>query len=196
MMARIDRGLAGWFEAAESGRGEEEKTRKRRSGAAFLSSVGPVVPVVPVDPVGTIFCPVTEQTFMANKRVRAVVSVFIVGGALSLLLFTTMSEGASLYKHVDEVMASPQQYYGRDMNLHGFVETVEKKPNTLDYRFSVKTGDKVLYASYTGVIPDTMKQGAEVVLTGRLHEDGFAVSPNGIMAKCPSKYDPAADGKK
>jgi cytochrome c-type biogenesis protein CcmE len=139
----------------------------------------------------------TEQTFMASKRVRAVVSVFIVGGALSLLLFTTMSEGASLYKHVDEVMASPQQFYGREMNLHGFVvNAIEKKPSTLDYRFSVKSGDKVVLATYTGVVPDTLKDGAEVVLTGRLHEDGFAVAPNGIMAKCPSKYDPAADGKK
>jgi len=139
----------------------------------------------------------TEQTFMANKRVRALVSVLIIGGALSLLLFTTMSEGASLYKHVDEVMATPQQYYGRDMNLHGFVTgTVFKRPNALDYRFSVKSGDKVVLATYTGVVPDTLKEGAEVVLTGRLHEDGFAVAPNGIMAKCPSRYDPAADGTK
>ena len=128
---------------------------------------------------------------MASKRVRALVSVVIVGGALSLLLFTTMSEGASLYKHVDEVMASPQQYYGRNMNLHGFVEgAVFKRPNTLDYRFSVKSGDKIVLATYTGVVPDTLKEGTEVVLKGQLHDGGFQVEPNGIMAKCPSRYDP------
>jgi cytochrome c-type biogenesis protein CcmE len=44
-------------------------------------------------------------------------------------------------------------------------------------------------ASYTGVVPDTFKDDAEVVLTGRLGPQGFEVEPNGVMAKCPSKYD-------
>ncbi len=44
-------------------------------------------------------------------------------------------------------------------------------------------------ASYSGVVPDTFKDGAEVVLKGRLSGDGFEVEPNGVMAKCPSKYE-------
>lgn len=130
---------------------------------------------------------------MASKRMRAVISVMVVGGALSLLLFSTMSEGAEYYKHVDEVMASPQDYYGKPMNLHGFVvNAIEKRPNTLDYRFHVQNGDKVVLASYTGVVPDTLKEGAEVVLKGRLNSDGFHVEADGIMTKCPSKYEPDA----
>jgi hypothetical protein len=27
------------------------------------------------------------------------------------------------------------------------------------------------------------------VLKGQLHPDGFFVEPNGVMAKCPSKYE-------
>jgi cytochrome c-type biogenesis protein CcmE len=42
---------------------------------------------------------------------------------------------------------------------------------------------------YTGVVPDTFKNGAEVVVKGRLGPDGFQVDPDGIMAKCPSKYE-------
>jgi cytochrome c-type biogenesis protein CcmE len=45
-------------------------------------------------------------------------------------------------------------------------------------------------ASYHGVVPDTFKDDAEVVLTGRLTPTGFNVAPNGVMAKCPSKYEP------
>jgi hypothetical protein len=30
------------------------------------------------------------------------------------------------------------------------------------------------------------------VLKGKLGSDGFHVDPNGVMAKCPSKYDPSA----
>ena len=47
-----------------------------------------------------------------------------------------------------------------------------------------------MLASYTGILPDTFKDEAEVVLKGRLTTDGhFAVEPNGVMAKCPSKYE-------
>jgi cytochrome c-type biogenesis protein CcmE len=42
------------------------------------------------------------------------------------------------------------------------------------------------------VVPDTFKDDAEVVLTGKLTPTGFAVAPNGVMAKCPSKYEPKA----
>ena len=37
--------------------------------------------------------------------------------------------------------------------------------------------------------PDTFKDEAEVVLKGKLSPDGFHVDPNGVMAKCPSKYE-------
>jgi cytochrome c-type biogenesis protein CcmE len=39
-------------------------------------------------------------------------------------------------------------------------------------------------------VPDTFKDEAEVVLKGTLTPGGFTVEPNGVMAKCPSKYEP------
>jgi cytochrome c-type biogenesis protein CcmE len=130
---------------------------------------------------------------MPTKRLRAVVSVFVVGGALSLLLFSTMAESADYYKHVDEVMSNPAEWYDKAMNLHGFVVdgSIQKRQSSLDYRFQVKTGDAVVLAHYSGVVPDTFKDGAEVVLTGKLTPEGFKVKPGGVTAKCPSKYDPA-----
>ncbi len=70
------------------------------------------------------------------------------------------------------------------------------KPNTLEYKFKVqnnpaRTGPTggVVDATYTGIVPDTFKDEAEVVLKGQLTPDGFHVEPNGVMAKCPSKYE-------
>jgi hypothetical protein len=34
------------------------------------------------------------------------------------------------------------------------------------------------------------------VLKGTLTSEGFHVEPNGVMAKCPSKYEPKAGGAK
>ena len=65
-----------------------------------------------------------------------------------------------------------------------------RKPDTLEYQFKVENKGKVVLASYTGILPDTFKDEAEVVLKGRLTtNDTFAVDPNGVMAKCPSKYE-------
>jgi cytochrome c-type biogenesis protein CcmE len=48
----------------------------------------------------------------------------------------------------------------------------------------------VITATYTGLVPDTSKSGAEVVAKGSLTADNqLDVVPDGIMAKCPSKYD-------
>jgi cytochrome c-type biogenesis protein CcmE len=130
---------------------------------------------------------------MSTKSVRAFLSGVVVLGALGALLFTTMRESAEYYKLVDEVMSDPGEWYGKPMNLHGYVVdgSVERRPDTLDYRFKVQNGDFVVLASYTGILPDTFSDGAEVVLTGQLDPHGFQVAPKGVMAKCPSKYDPA-----
>jgi cytochrome c-type biogenesis protein CcmE len=67
------------------------------------------------------------------------------------------------------------------------------KPDTLEYRFKVQNNGQVIDATYRGVVPDTFKDSpgeeAEVVLKGQLSQAGFAVDANGIMAKCPSKYE-------
>ena len=56
------------------------------------------------------------------------------------------------------------------------------------------TGAHVVNATFKGSLPDTFKDGSEVVLTGRLSAEGFSVAPGGVMAKCPSKYEEAKTG--
>jgi cytochrome c-type biogenesis protein CcmE len=129
---------------------------------------------------------------MSKKAFRAVFSAVVIGGALVGLLYTTVSEGAAYYKHVEEVMVSPDQWYGKSLQLHGYADQVMVRSETLEYRFEVKSGGHVVQATYTGIVPDTFKDGSEVVLRGRLGPNGFEVDPNGVMAKCPSKYEAVA----
>ena len=68
-------------------------------------------------------------------------------------------------------------------------KSILRKPDTLEYRFQVQNNGDVVQASYTGIVPDTFKGGSEVVLKGTSGPHGFAVEPNGVMAKCPSKYE-------
>ena len=130
---------------------------------------------------------------MSKKATRAVISAAVLVGAVTMVLYTTVSSGAQYYKHVDEVMANPSDWYGKNMQMHGYVvdKSIEKRPNTMEYRFKLRSGDYQVVAMYKGIVPDTFKDGAEVVLTGRLAPEGFQVAANGVTAKCPSKYEAA-----
>ena len=131
---------------------------------------------------------------MSSKAIKIAVTCAVLAAALGGLLYTTLSEGTEYYMHVDEVMNDPKAWQGKRLQLHGYVNDLRQRPNSLDYRFQVSNNGKVITASYTGVVPDNFKNGAEVVLKGQLHGDGFSVDANGVMAKCPSKYNPANPG--
>jgi cytochrome c-type biogenesis protein CcmE len=131
---------------------------------------------------------------MSQKSFRIGLTVVVLAGAFGGLMWTTLSEGTEYYKHVDEVMADPVAWHGKRLQLHGFVvqDSILRKRQSLDYRFQIANKGSVVPALYTGIVPDTFKDGSEVVLKGRLASDGFHVDPNGVMAKCPSKYEPQA----
>ncbi len=128
---------------------------------------------------------------MSHKTAKIGITSLVLALALGGLLWTTLSEGTEYYKHVDEVMGQPDAWYGKRLQLHGFVvqDSVKVKPQTLDYRFQIQNKGSVVHASYRGIVPDTFKDGSEVVVKGTLGPHGFVVEPNGVMAKCPSKYE-------
>ena len=132
---------------------------------------------------------------MKNKAVKVGLTSLVLAMTLGALMYTTMAEGTEYYKHVDEVMAQPDQWYGKKLQLHGFVvpNSIARR-GTLDYWFQVQSNGKIVAATYTGVVPDTFKSDSEVVLKGTLSKDGFSVAPNGVMAKCPSKYEAKPGG--
>lgn len=128
---------------------------------------------------------------MSHKTAKIGMTGLVLVLALGGLFYTTLSEGTEYYKHVDEVMVQPTDWYGKRLQLHGYVEkgTLLRKRDGLDYKFSVRNNGHTVAATYTGIVPDTFKEDAEVVLKGTLGPHGFAVEPNGVMAKCPSKYE-------
>jgi cytochrome c-type biogenesis protein CcmE len=129
---------------------------------------------------------------MTHRNIKVGVTATVLVGAFAGLLWSTLRDGTQYYKHVDEVMMSPQNWEGKHLQLHGFVVpgSVVLKQSTLEYQFKVQNNGSVVAATYQGIVPDTFKNpGAEVVLTGRLTPAGFHTDPNGVMAKCPSKYE-------
>jgi cytochrome c-type biogenesis protein CcmE len=133
---------------------------------------------------------------MKHKAIKVGITSGVMVMAFAGLLWSTMSESVEYYKHVDEVMVTPAEWEGKRLQLHGFVSSKMQKPGTLEYQFKVENDGHVVWAHYTGITPDTFKDESEVVLKGTLTQTPngalFEVEPNGIIAKCPSKYEASA----
>lgn len=129
---------------------------------------------------------------MNSKALKIGLTTVALVLAFGGLLWSTLRDGTEYYKHVEEVMVQPEAWYGKKLQLHGFVvpASILRRKDSLDYRFQVHSKGHTVQASYSGIVPDTFKDEAEVVLKGTLTPQGFQVEPNGVMAKCPSKYEP------
>lgn len=138
---------------------------------------------------------------MAHRYIKIGITGLVLASAFGFLMWTTLRNGTEYFKHVDEVVADRPAWEGKALQLHGYVipGSIFRNDNTLEYRFKVQNNPiragepgNVMNVTYSGIVPDTFKGEAEVVLHGRLTAEGFRTDPNGVIAKCPSKYEAAA----
>ncbi|MBI5481991.1 MAG: cytochrome c maturation protein CcmE [Deltaproteobacteria bacterium] len=170
-----------------------------RIAAASGSTTGPRIPTVSggtTGPRADVAAPdgTTEARGGIPKWAKILITVVVAGGGLGYLLYATAAPEVEWYKHVDEVMAEASTWQNKKLQLHGRVVkgSILRRPSgaTYEYQFKVENNGRTVAARHTGLVPDTFKDEAEVVLKGRLtHHGYFQVAPDGVMAKCPSKYE-------
>jgi cytochrome c-type biogenesis protein CcmE len=125
---------------------------------------------------------------MSHKAVKVGLTSLVLATAFGVLLYSTLGESAQYYKYVNEVMAQPDVWYGKQLQVHGYARDIRRKRDSLEYSFEIHREGHVLRATYTGIVPDTFQNESEVVLQGTLTPEGFHAT--GMTAKCPSKYEP------
>ena len=130
---------------------------------------------------------------MSHKAIKIGLTALVLVTAFGALLFTTLQDNLQYYKYVDEVAAAPHEWQGKTLQVHGYVVagSIGKVADSLDYRFDLQRNGKVMTAYYTGVVPDSFKDDAEVVLTGQFRDSGGEFTATDMTAKCPSKYEEA-----
>jgi cytochrome c-type biogenesis protein CcmE len=128
---------------------------------------------------------------MSHKAAKIGATSIVLVAAFGMLLYSTLGESMQYYKYVDEVMAQPAAWEGKKLQVHGNVVpgSRKRKRDSLEYVFDLQRNGKVIHAYYSGIVPDTFKDNAEVVLTGHLTANGFMATE--MTAKCPSKYEAA-----
>ena len=139
------------------------------------------------------------MTRQQRKILSGVITLSLLVGGVIYLFVSSAGEAFEYYKHVDEITANPQKWEHKHVQMHGFVApgSIYKRPldkghQQIEYKFTAVNCGQTMEVHYSGTVPDTFKDRAEVVVKGSL-ADGF-FDAREISAKCPSKYQARPDG--
>jgi len=130
-------------------------------------------------------------------RKQFLIAGLVLAVALGALMYIGLRGAAMYYLTVDELLAKGETIYGQQVRLNGKVVpgSIQSEPTTRTYRFLVTSdGQRSVPVVYQGAVPDTFREDAEVVLEGSLTPQGVFEAKT-LLAKCPSKYEPAAEKK-
>ena len=127
---------------------------------------------------------------------------FIVAGgfilsAITFLMFSGISDSMVYYYTVSEALELVQENAGKGIRVSGYVSsgTIERDESASRVGFLVydKMSDQTLPVVYQGIIPDTFRDDAEVVVEGNYRSEEGVFHANVLLAKCPSKYEARGD---
>jgi cytochrome c-type biogenesis protein CcmE len=112
-----------------------------------------------------------------------------------LVVATQKSDGGFAYYVTVKEFTEKGQPKGR-FRVNGKVQpgTIDRKSDGRQVKFTIKDKDgaATLPVDFTGIIPDTFVDDADVVVEGNRRQDGVFEATT-LLAKCPSKYE-SADG--
>ena len=114
---------------------------------------------------------------------------------MGFLLFVGLrgEGGLTYFVTVTEFKNHPAM--GRGVRVNGKVAqgSIRRLPSGQDVTFVMTDGRAVLPVAFHGTIPDTFVEGADVVVEGRLDPASGTFEAHDLLAKCPSKYESAAE---
>jgi cytochrome c-type biogenesis protein CcmE len=129
-----------------------------------------------------------------NQKTKYFIGFFIIIAALIYLFTTSFQSSLQYYVTVEEALEQKELYLDKIIKIAGTAHEIEKAESnqTQAYSFLIKEGDKEIRVHYTGFVPDTFKEEAQVVATGSFDKDGNLEATH-ILAKCASKYEAKLD---
>lgn len=132
---------------------------------------------------------------MDKKRLKFLILGLGILVSMGFLLIVGMNRpgGFAYYMTVSEFLQAPERH-ADSFRINGKVEqgSIVRQPSGQDVSFVMTDGATTLPVSFHGIIPDTFVDGADVVVEGQLQTDGN-FEAHTLLAKCPSKYEAAAE---
>ena len=111
--------------------------------------------------------------------------------SLAYLVYGGIQQGATYWVTVGELQQRGADLPSR-VRLGGVVApgTVRWDATHRHLAFAITDGSHSLPVRYSGVVPDIFREGGQVVVEGAVARDG-TFDATTLLAKCPTKYNPA-----
>jgi cytochrome c-type biogenesis protein CcmE len=113
--------------------------------------------------------------------------------AVGYLITSSTSQTLVYYYSVEEFQSQLNRLQSRGIRINGKAAEIETRGG--ECRFQVVGEQESLAVVYQGLLPDTFKEGSEVVIEGRWDSSRQHFEATTVLAKCPSKYEGADDGE-
>jgi len=127
---------------------------------------------------------------MSNKRVTIFIVFAAVIGIIGYLILSGFDDTTvAYYQTVDELKTLGVSADGKSYRVSGQVVagSVVRAEDGLSMTFTIDELGNTMPVIYHGIIPDTFKEGAGVLLEGKYANGRFEAT--NIMTKCASKYE-------
>ncbi len=131
----------------------------------------------------------TRRRF-TSRQIKLFVGGLIVAVAAGYMVFSAASGSTAYYVTVDQVQQ--QGPSTRNVRVSGDIvgDSVVWVPRDLRLTFDMVDDSGTLSVVYQGARPDMFRDGAEVVVEGKLTPEGVFEART-MLLKCPSKYEEA-----
>ena len=130
---------------------------------------------------------------MTSKAIKIALTCVVLVAALGGLMYTTLSEGTEYYIHVDEVMQNPAAWQGQAAAAARIRRAICGSAPT---RWTTSSSVQLQRQGHHGELHRRRPRHVQERVGSRAQRasctaTASAVEPNGVMAKCPSKYNAA-----
>jgi cytochrome c-type biogenesis protein CcmE len=124
------------------------------------------------------------------------VSLAVVVIALGFLVYTGLSNNMVYYYHVDEFLPKAASLQGEIIKVNGKVQDGSIRKDHMNYDFVIHGAvQNIVAVDYHGVVPDTFKDGSDVVVEGTYDPGAKKFHATTLLAKCPTKYESQQQAK-
>jgi len=131
-----------------------------------------------------------------KPKAKIFISFAIVVVAMAFLVFFGFNNKTMVYySTIKELKSKGEGAYNQGFRVSGTVVpgSVQKIDQAVQVRFAVTEEGEKLQVIYSGILPDTFKEGMDVLVEGKYQKDGTFAATH-VFTKCASKYE-ATDGK-
>lgn len=127
---------------------------------------------------------------MSKHHIKLSIGAAVVVAAVAYLMFSGTTASTAFFLTIPELQARAASLQGEAVRVAGKVtdDPIQWDVRNLALAFTMGDATYRIPVQYKGVKPDMFQVGADVIVEGRIGQNGVLVASN-LMTSCPSKYE-------